>query len=123
MEIDELIRLQAHTPGPWRYIIEDCGYLAGRPGVFSDDHDCGIVHWDGFWQQYWHSGREYESNYGVPFQRRGSTPEVHANARLVGASPDMLALLFKLAFHITDEALLEEIKSVIMLALCDKGDL
>lgn len=70
-----------HTPGPWRVIIDDDGNpLSGRPGVFaSDELDCGIVHWDGFVQEYWRSAR--------------GDKEIHANARLIAAAPELLAAL------------------------------
>lgn len=71
----------AYTPGPWRVIIDDDGNpLSGRPGVFAaDEYDCGIVHWDGFIQAYWRSAR--------------GDKEIHANARLIAAAPDMLVAL------------------------------
>lgn len=70
-----------HTPGPWRVVIDDDGNpLSGRPSVVaSDELDCGIVHWDGFVQPYWRSAR--------------GDKEIHANARLIAAAPDLLALL------------------------------
>jgi len=70
-----------HTPGPWVVVIDDDGNpLSGRPGVFSSDElDCGIVHWDGFVQPYWRSAR--------------GDKEIHANARLIAAAPDMLEAL------------------------------
>ena len=70
-----------HTPGPWVVVIDDDGNpLSGRPGVFSSEElDCGIVHWDGFVQPYWRSAR--------------GDKEIHANARLIAAAPDMLEAL------------------------------
>ena len=70
-----------HTPGPWRVIIDDDGNpLSGRPSVAaSDELDCAIVHWDGFIQEYWRSAR--------------GDKEIHANARLIAAAPDMLEAL------------------------------
>lgn len=69
--------MSKHTPGPWNVTIDDCGPLAGRPGIFaSDELDCAIVHWDGFIQQYWRSAR--------------GDKEIHANARLIAAAPDLL---------------------------------
>lgn len=70
--------MSGHTPGPWRVIIDDDGNpLSGRPGVFaSDELDCGIVHWDGFVQPYWRSAR--------------GDKEIHANARLIAAAPELL---------------------------------
>jgi hypothetical protein len=67
-----------HTPGPWHVCIDDDGNpLSGRPGVFSSEElDCGIVHWDGFKQTYWQSAR--------------GEKEMHANARLIAAAPDLL---------------------------------
>lgn len=69
------------TPGPWRVVIDDDGNpLSGRPGVFaSDELDCGIVHWDGFVQPYWRSAR--------------GDKEIHANARLIAAAPELLEAL------------------------------
>ena len=70
-----------HTPGPWHVVIDDDGNpLSGRPSVSaSNDMDCTIVHWDGFVQKYWRSAR--------------GDNEIHANARLIAAAPDLLALL------------------------------
>jgi hypothetical protein len=47
------------TPGPWRVIVDDSG---DRPLCVpsiqaSEELDCAIVHWDGFWQKYWQSAR------------------------------------------------------------------
>jgi len=87
--IDERIeaarKLEGYTPGPWRVGIDDDGNpLSGRPGVFSSDElDCGIVHWDGFVQEYWRSAR--------------GDKEIHANARIIAAAPDTLALALDLA--------------------------
>jgi hypothetical protein len=73
---DLLARLVGFTPGPWESIIDDCGQLAGRPGVSaSADLDCSIVHWDGFVQHYWRSAR--------------GDKEVHANVALIAAAPDL----------------------------------
>jgi hypothetical protein len=70
-----------HTLGPWHVVIDDDGNpLSGRPGVFaSDELDCGIVHWDGFIQPYWRSAR--------------GDKEIHANARLIAAAPELLEAL------------------------------
>ena len=72
---------RAHTPGPWRVIIDDDGNpLSGRPSVqASDELDCAIVHWDGFVQEYWRSAR--------------GDKEIQANARLIAAAPDLLEAL------------------------------
>jgi hypothetical protein len=69
------------TPGPWRVVIDDDGNpLSGRPSVVaSDEFDCGIVHWDGFVQTYWRSAR--------------GDKEIHANAHVISASPDMYEAL------------------------------
>jgi hypothetical protein len=73
---DLLARLVGFTPGKWKSIIDDCGQLAGRPGVSaSADLDCSIVHWDGFVQHYWRSAR--------------GDKEIHANAALIAAAPDL----------------------------------
>lgn len=81
-----------HTPGPWRVIIDDDGNpLSGRPSVCaSDELDCMIVHWDGFVQQYWRSAR--------------GDKEIHANARLIAAAPDMLAALERLEYWFDTDA-------------------
>jgi len=70
-------RLDGFTPGPWRVVIDDDGNpLSGRPSVSaSDELDCGIVHWDGFVQEYWRSAR--------------GDKEIHSNAQLIAAAPDM----------------------------------
>lgn len=71
--------IEGFTPGPWEVIIDDDGNpLSGRPSVSaSDELDCGIVHWDGFVQEYWRSAR--------------GDKEIHANARLIAAAPEMHA--------------------------------
>jgi len=68
----------AYTPGPWHVVIDDDGNpLSGRPSIqASDELDCAIVHWDGFIQDYWRSAR--------------GDKEIHANARLIAAAPDLL---------------------------------
>ena len=70
-----------HTPGPWEIIIDDDGNpLSGRPMVAAaPELDCAIVHWDGFQQQFWESAR--------------GKKEMHANARLIAAAPDLLEAL------------------------------
>lgn len=70
-----------HTPGPWCIIIDDDGnQLSGRPMVAAaPELDCAIVHWDGFVQPYWRSAR--------------GDKEIHANARLIAAAPDLLEVL------------------------------
>lgn len=70
-----------HTPGPWHIVIDDDGNpLSGRPMVAAaPELDCAIVHWDGFIQKYWRSAR--------------GDKEIHANARLIAAAPDLLEAL------------------------------
>ena len=70
-----------HTPGPWRIIIDDDGNpLSGRLMVAAaPELDCAIVHWDGFAQEFWESAR--------------GKKEMHANARLIAAAPDLLEAL------------------------------
>jgi hypothetical protein len=70
-----------HTPGPWRIVIDDDGNpLSGRPMVApAPELDCAIVHWDGFKQTFWESAR--------------GEKEMHANARLIAAAPDLLEAL------------------------------
>ena len=77
-ERKKLDTLTGHTPGPWRVVIDDDGNpLSGRPSVSaSDELDCGIVHWDGFVQEYWRSAR--------------GDKEIHSNAALIAAAPDLL---------------------------------
>ena len=83
--IEAARKLEGYTPGPWRVGIDDDGNpLSGRPGVFSSDElDCGIVHWDGFVQKYWRSAR--------------GDKEIHDNARLIAAAPDLHRLVLDLA--------------------------
>ena len=71
--------LRGTTPGPWRVIIDDDGNpLSGRPSVSaSEELDCGIVHWDGFVQQYWRSAR--------------GDKEIHANAALISEAPELIS--------------------------------
>lgn len=73
-----------HTPGPWHIIIDDDGNpLSGRPMVAAEPElDCAIVHWDGFKQRFWESAR--------------GEKEMHANARLIAASPCLLEALEEL---------------------------
>ena len=94
-----LARLAGFTPGPWESIIDDCGQLAGRPGVSaSADLDCSIVHWDGFVQHYWRSAR--------------GDKEIHANAALIAAAPDLHRIATEQAVEIERlRAGLETIKS------------
>jgi hypothetical protein len=70
-----------HTPGPWEIIIDDDGNpLSGRPMIAAaPELDCAIVHWDGFVQPYWRSAR--------------GDKEIHANACLIAAAPDLLEAL------------------------------
>ncbi len=72
------------TPGPWQVVIDDDGNpLSGRPSVSaSDELDCSIVHWDGFVQEYWRSAR--------------GDKEIHANAHLIAAAPELYDALFDL---------------------------
>lgn len=81
---NSIVGIRAHTPGPWRVVIDDDGNpLSGRPSVVAaDEYDCAIVHWDGFAQTYWRSAR--------------GDKEIHANARLIAAAPDLLDALRKL---------------------------
>lgn len=74
-----------HTPGPWRIVIDDDGNrLSGRPSIHAhEDLDCTVVHWDGFEQTYWQSAR--------------GEKEMHANARLIAAAPELLETLEYLA--------------------------
>ena len=77
--------MSKHTPGPWRVAIDDDGNpLSGRPSISaSEELDCGIVHWDGFKQKYWQSAR--------------GEKEMHANARLIAAAPELLDALERIA--------------------------
>jgi hypothetical protein len=72
---------EKHTPGPWRIVIDDDGNsLSGRPMIAAaPELDCAIVHWDGFEQEFWESAR--------------GKKEMHANARLIAAAPDLLEAL------------------------------
>jgi len=68
----------SHTPGPWTVMIDDTGDrpIAVPSIQAAPEYDCAIVHWDGFWQEYWQSAR--------------GTKEMMANAHLIAASPDLL---------------------------------
>jgi hypothetical protein len=81
------------TPGPWEVIIDDDGNpLSGRPSVqASDELDCGIVHWDGFVQEYWRSAR--------------GDKEIHANAHLIAAAPELYDALEELKSELRDYGL------------------
>lgn len=79
--------MSGHTPGPWRVVLYDCGDISHRdhngpcPGVFAaPEHDCAIVHWDGFKQEFWSSAN-------------GDQRQIEANAALISAAPDMLEAL------------------------------
>lgn len=94
-----------HTPGPWKVLIDDCGPLPGRPGIFpvNEDLDCCIVDWDGFFRQYWSSARSHK--------------EMHANARLIAKAPEMFKVCQTLVNipHI-EEAATGELKAALDLA-------
>lgn len=69
------------TPGPWRVVVDDTGKrpLTVPSIQASEELDCAIVHWDGFWQPYWQSAR--------------GEKEWNANARLMAAAPELFAAL------------------------------
>lgn len=95
-----------HTPGPWKVIIYDAGdvdYLSGAPSVVSDAHDCGIVHTKGFVQQHWRSAR--------------GDAEIHANARLIAAAPELLEAAQAALEWMDDPALIEQLTVAISKAL------
>jgi len=103
--------MSKHTPGPWRVIIDDDGNpLSGRPSVVaSEELDCAIVHWDGFVQEFWRSAR--------------GDKEIHANARLIAAAPDMRAALSVARMYLSPRrddpmaaAALEVVESALSLA-------
>ena len=83
------------TPGPWKVVIDDDGNpLSGRPSVSaSDELDCGIVHWDGFVQEYWRSAR--------------GDKEIHANAHLIAAAPELYDALKQFVSTFDTAALVE----------------
>lgn len=68
-----------HTPGPWHVRLDDTGGpFTGWPSVdAAEELDCTIVHRAGFKQEFW----------GELSQR-----EAIANARLIAAAPDLLAI-------------------------------
>ena len=102
-----------YTPGPWRVIIDDDGNpLSGRPGVFAaDKYDCSIVHWDGFVQTYFRSAR--------------GDKEIHANARLIAAAPELFEQLVwaetVLKCFIEGSAQLESLRAAIAKATDGEG--
>ena len=60
-----------HTPGPWKFSPNGAGYLVTREDVFVVGH--GIC--------------------GVKPSQSASEDQCEANARLIAAAPDMLAVL------------------------------
>lgn len=77
---------QAVTPENWQLIYYDAGdydyYDANGPcpGIFSEQEDCGIVHWDGFKQRYWTSAngnqRQIEANASLIVELRNNLPAI-----------------------------------------------
>ncbi len=67
---------EATTQGEWTICIYDCGDTPHRnangpcPSIQCESADCGIVHWDGFKQEYWTSAN-------------GNQKEIEANARFI----------------------------------------
>lgn len=83
-DIEKLKELLAKaTLGPWEAFEYDCGDVSWYdhngpcPGIFAPDQDCGIVHWDGFKQQYWSSAN-------------GNQKQIEANAALIVAAVNTL---------------------------------
>jgi hypothetical protein len=71
------------TPGPWSvldYDAGDCSWYDHNgpcPSIVAPENlDYGIVHWDGFKQQYWSACD-------------GSQRKIDANATLIAAAPDL----------------------------------
>ena len=68
----------AATQGAWKSILYDAGdrdyydHNGPTPGIFCDEADCGIVHWDGFKQKYWSSAN-------------GNQSQIEANAAFIVA--------------------------------------
>lgn len=73
--------LSRATPGPWRIINDDSGDRPVEvPSIqASEDLDCAIIHWDGFWQEYWQSAR--------------GNKEMRSNAALIVAAVNALGPL------------------------------
>lgn len=111
-----------HTPGPWSVIFYDAGDCdhhdrAGPcPGIFApEEHDCAVVHWDGFKQEYWVSAN-------------GDQRQIEANARLIAAAPELLEALRALRNHCSGKpkpntllALLEKAHAAIQKATGGQG--
>lgn len=79
MTNDQLAALdRAATQGVWKSIFYDAGdrdyydHNGPTPGIFCDEADCGIVHWDGFKQKYWSSANGHQA-------------QIEANAALIVA--------------------------------------
>lgn len=79
---------EAATPGPWWVCYYDAGdklEYDNCPSVQApEDHDCAVIHWDGFKQRHWVSAN-------------GNQRQIDANASLItylrNAVPDILALI------------------------------
>lgn len=95
----------AHTPGPW---------------VITTDYDGGRVY------QIWHDGPNARLSPRICSLRNASTPvlqldieEMHSNARLIEAAPDMLQALksvLDLAVQHADKDLLDKLRQTIVKA-------
>ena len=81
------------TPGEWTICVYDCGgtphydHNGPCPSVQSDSEDCGIVHWDGFKQEYWSSAngnqKQIEANAEAICLLRNSLPTIIAALEVV----------------------------------------
>lgn len=91
MEVE--VKTGKYTPGPWRVVFYDAGdrehydHNGPCPSIWADDHDCSVLHWDGFKQKYWSSAN-------------GNQNQIEANARLIAAAPDLLEALRKITLAV-----------------------
>lgn len=100
-QIAELEALEkAATPGEWVRIYYDAGDYdhydmnGPCPGIFSEQEDCGIIHWDGFKQKYWSSAngnqKQIEANADLIIALRNNLPVILAALKAQLAGEDVV---------------------------------